>query len=395
MGILFFGLFIMVLMGKLAPKPPKRDEAPLAMLVEVVELEESGADFSVQSQGTVMPRTQTVLSAEVSGTIVEISPKFIAGGVFQQGEVLMRIDPTNYEVAFEKAQALVKQRQIEYDGAVKLRSQGYRAESELASAEAALASAKAELVSARRNLERSEIKLPYEGMVRSKDADLGQFVNPGTRLGVTFATDYAEVRLPLTDTDLAFVDIPDPKEVTQSGGNDGPVVTLSSIQRGKRQEWAAQIVRSEGVVDESSRVTYVVARVEDPYQLHNAGTPLPVGTFVVANVSGRSEDAMVVVPRSAVRGANTVVLLDDENLVRLRDVVIMRSDDNFAYVSSGLSAGERLVITTLENPVNGMPLRTTDDPEPTEQIDAESDGSGEESGDDEAEEQVASSAEDG
>ena len=120
----------------------------------------------------------------------------------------MRIDPTNYEVAFRQAEALVKQRQIEYDGASKLRSQGYRAEAEHASAAAALASAEAELTRANRNLQRTYIRLPYAGIVRSKEADLGQFVNMGTPLGITFATDHAEVRLPLTDTDLAFIDLP-------------------------------------------------------------------------------------------------------------------------------------------------------------------------------------------
>jgi multidrug resistance efflux pump len=198
----------------LREEPPKREIEDRALLVDVMKLDSSSVQFTVQSQGTVLPRTQTVLSAEVSGAIVEISPKFIAGGVFQPGEVLMRIDPTDYGVAVKKAQALLKQRQIEYDGASKLRSQGYRAEAELASAAAALASAEADVVRAKRNLERTNIQLPYEGMVLSKDADLGQFVNPGTRLGVTFATNYAEVRLPLTDQDLAFVELPDASEIT-------------------------------------------------------------------------------------------------------------------------------------------------------------------------------------
>ena len=125
----------------------------------------------------------------------------------------------------------------------------------IGSAPAALASARAELVSARRNLERTYIRLPYEGMVLSKDADLGQFVNPGTRLGVTFATDIAEVRLALTSQDLAFVDLPDAIEVAGSGEAEGPRVALSATQKGQRVEWEARIVRSEGVVDERSRVT--------------------------------------------------------------------------------------------------------------------------------------------
>jgi multidrug resistance efflux pump len=224
------------------------------MLVEVVELEPVDARFPVRSQGTVQPRTETVLSAEISGAIVEISQKFVAGGVFGANEILMRIDPSNYEVAVSQAEALLRQRQIEYSGAKKLRSQGYRAESELASAAAALATAQADVVRAKRNFERTFIRLPYEGMVRTKEVDLGQFVNQGTRLGVTFATDYAEIRLPLTDRDLAFVDLPYAAEITVTGESRGPDVVLSALQRGRLVEWPALIVRSEGVVDESSRV---------------------------------------------------------------------------------------------------------------------------------------------
>ena len=150
-GILAAAVAVAVFMAQLRPEPPKKEDVELDPLVEVLVLETMTANFEVSSQGTVSPRTETVLSAEVQGTITSISPKFIAGGVFDANEVLMRIDPTNYTVALKQAEALVKQRQIEYDGASKLRSQGYRAEAEYASAVAALATAEAELVRARRS----------------------------------------------------------------------------------------------------------------------------------------------------------------------------------------------------------------------------------------------------
>jgi len=348
------------LLSTLKPEPPKKDEPKLDLLVDVLVLEASGEAFTVRSQGTVRPRTRTVLSAEVSGAVTEISPKFIAGGVFEADEVLMRIDPTNYRVALDKAEALVLQRQIEYDGAAKLRSQGYRAESEYASAAAALAAAKAELVSARRNLERTYIRLPYEGMVLSKDADLGQFVNPGTTLGVTFATDVAEVRLPLTDQDLAFVQLPGAAAVAASGYSEGPAVILSTVQKGRRVEWNARIVRSEGVVDERSRVTYAVARIDDPYQLHGDRESLPIGTFVAAEIEASSQVETLRVPRSALRGADELVFVTDENKIELRNVEILRTDSHYAYLSGGAEPGERISLTALEAPINGMSVRTTD-----------------------------------
>lgn len=350
-------LIAAIAMMSLKEEPPKKEREELDPLVEVVELERMTTEFEVRSQGTVRPQTETVLSAEVSGTITSISPKFVAGGVFQANEVLMRIDPTNYEVAVDQANALVDQRKIEYDGAKKLRSRGYRAETEYASAKAALASAKAEQVRARRNLERTYIRLPYEGIVRSKDADIGQFVNPGTRLGITFSTEYAEVRLPLTDHDLAFVDLPAAAAVTETGSAAGPAVLLSAVQKGATREWPATVVRSEGVVDEKSRVTYAVARIADPYRLHTEGPALPMGTFVTAVIEGASVADVFRVRNTAVRSANRLLLVDAENKIQSRTVDVMRADSQFTYVT-GLNDGDRVVVSALEAPFDGMVVRT-------------------------------------
>ncbi len=354
LGILAVAVIIFMVLVSTRPEPPKRADISTDLLVETIQLERVNAEFGVRSQGTVRPRTETVLSSEVSGTITDISPKFVAGGFFDAGDVLMRIDPTNYEVAVLQAEALLAQRQIEFDGASKLRTQGFRAEAEYASAAAALASAEAELVRARRNLERTYIRLPYAGLVRAKEADLGQFVNPGTRLGVTFATDLAEIRLPLTDQDLAFVEMP-------GDGRTPPSVTLTAIQRGDIQSWQATIVRSEGVVDENSRVTYVVAEIRDPYALESGQTPIPVGTFVSAEVSGTSAQDILRVPRSAVRGSNQLMFRDDESRLRIREVSIIRADADYAYISDGAEEGDEVIVTALESPVNGTPVRTTDD----------------------------------
>lgn len=370
-ALLISGIFIVAIggaagLGKLKPPPETRDIEDVDPLIEVLELQETDASFRIASQGTVRPRTETILSAEVSGAIISISPKFIAGGFFAGGEELMRIDPSNYTVAVDQAKATLTQRQIEFDGAEKLRSQGYRAESEYASAAAALATAKAELSKAERNLERTYIRLPYDGMVRAKEADLGQYVNPGTRLGITFATDYAEVRLPLTDNDLAFVELPGAAQIRQSGAGDGPHVTLSAAQRGEVAQWDARIVRTEGVVDETNRVTYAVARIDDPYRLSVAAgesSVLPIGTFVAASIEGTNVSNVIRVPRRALRGNNQLMFVDDENRLRIRNVKVLRADAESAYIGEGAAPGDRISMTTIESPLNGMKVRTSDRPE--------------------------------
>lgn len=358
LAILLGAVAIFAVLTGLREPPAKKEAVFLAPLVEVMELQPMQVAFRIVSQGTVRPRTQTTLSAEVSGTIVEISPKWIAGGVFAAGEVLMRIDPTNYSVAVDQAKALVRQRQIEFDGAEKLLSQGYRAEAEHASAAAALASAKAELVRANRNLERTDIRVPYAGMVRSKDADLGQFVSPGTRLGVVFATDRAEVRLPLTDQDLRFLELPGAADIRRTGSSEGPAVTLSATRRGERQTWEAQIARTEGVIDENSRVTYAVASIEDPYRLESDGEVLPMGTFVQAAIGGVSLDGVFRIPRSALRGADELLFASDDDKIEMRRVTVLRSEGDEAFVQDNVEPGDLLVLTAIESPVNGMSVRT-------------------------------------
>ncbi len=387
-GVIFVAIGIAVGLSQLKPEPEKKEIGRPDLLVEVLSLQASSERFRIQSQGTVRPRTQTAVSAEVSGAIISLSPKFVAGGIFEKNEVLMRIDPTNYSVAVKRADALVKQRQIEFDGASKLRSQGYRAESEHASAAAALAAAEADLVGAKRDLERTYIRLPYEGMVLSKEADVGQFVNPGTMLGVTFATDRAEVRLPLTDRDLAFVEMPRASAANASGFAKGPNATLTATQKGRSEEWPAQVVRSEGVVDERSRVTYVVAEVVDPYRLHTAGTPLPIGTFVSAEIGGSELVDVVRVPRSALRGSDQVLVVSSGNTIEIRTVDVIRADGKYAYVGGGIVAGERITTTAIETPTNGMSVRTSDmlNDENADEKSADSNGAGDDA-------QIASSAE--
>ncbi len=351
---------ITIVLGNMKPPPETRDREDLALLVETMPIEAGTFRFSITSQGIVRPLTETIMSAEVSGAIVDMSPKFVAGGVFAANEVLMQIDAANYTVAVEQAEAFLNQRQIEFDGARTLEERGYRAGAELASAAAALASAKAELVRAKRNLDRTVIRLPYAGMVRAKEVDLGQYVTVGSRLGVAFATDIAEVRLPLTNSDLAFVDLPAPGIATSPGDSVGTKVTLSAEYRGRKATWPAFIARTEGVVDERSRVSYVVARIDDPYGLKNTGDglpPLPMGTFVTAEIEGTTVTDAIRVPRHALRGNSELMFVDADERLRIRAVDVLRMEGGYAYIAEGVEVGDRISLTAIESPINGMRVR--------------------------------------
>ncbi|MEM1176227.1 MAG: HlyD family efflux transporter periplasmic adaptor subunit, partial [Pseudomonadota bacterium] len=228
-----------------------------------------------------------------------------------------------------------------------------------------LAAAQADLKRARRNLERTEIRAPFAGILRDKMADIGQFVGPGAQVGTLFATDFAEVRLPLADDDLALIDLPDARDLATQQESTQNDVSLSAVRQGTEFQWDARIVRTENVVDEATRLLYAVARVEDPYRLQGDGEPLPIGTFVVATIGTQNQRPMIRIPRRILRGLDRLVFLDDNNQLAIRSVNVFRFDSDFAWIDDAELVGRRVVITTLENPINGLRVRVLGDTQAT------------------------------
>ena len=230
---------------------------------------------------------------------------------------------------------------------------------QMADARANVSAAEADVAKARRDLERTQITVPYDGLVRQKAVDIGQYVTPGTRLGVTFAIDTAEVRLPLTNTDLKYLELPTGIQA-KSREKPYPSVTLSAQRAGDTDQWQAQIIRTEGVVDETSRVVYAVAQIVDPYgvlgQSHQK--ELKVGTFVNASIQGLPADNVVVLPRYVLQADHTILVINDANELAILPVEVLRTEPKKVYISSGVKPGARVVTTTLDAPVPGTRLRT-------------------------------------
>lgn len=215
--------------------------------------------------------------------------------------------------------------------------------------------AEAELRRAQRNLERTHIKVPYDGLIRNKLVDVGQFVSAGTPLGVTFAVDYAEIRLPLSSNDLRFLDLPSATRLDKI--HRVPVRLVSSSKDGVR-EWDAEIVRTEGVVDQKSRVVYAVAEVVDPYGVLGKSTQaeLKMGTFVRADIQGLRADNVVVLPRSVLLSDNTVLVANQDRELEIRPVEVLRAEPRQVYLGSGIAEGELVVTTSLDAPIPGTKL---------------------------------------
>jgi RND family efflux transporter MFP subunit len=355
-------------------------------LVRVQDVQLQDLRMTVRSQGTVSPRTESELVPEVSGRVIEISGSFVSGGFFEEGEVLLRIDPHDYEQAVVQARAQVAQAKLllarevaeqkvaveeweelgSDDPAPALTSR----ELQVADAEARLSAAEAALVRAERDLERTAVRAPYKGRVREKRVDVGQFVNRGNAVGTLYAVDYAEIRLPLPDEDLAFLDLPLVYRGEQAD-REGPEVILRARFAGEIHEWRGRIVRTEGEIDPRSRMVHVVAQVKDPYAQSKDPQdpdrpPLAAGLYVEAEILGEMVHDVVVVPRSAVRDGGRVLVVDDEDRLRFRDVKILRSSGAEVIVGSGLAPGERICLSSLPVVTDGMHVRTSVPAEGTE-----------------------------
>jgi RND family efflux transporter MFP subunit len=356
------------------PAPPKKDTPVSEPLVEVEPARPFAGEFLLIAQGSVAPRTQTTLVSEVNGAVVEVADQFNVGGFFRKGDLLLRIDPKDYQAALSRAQAqvanrqaLLAQEQARADQARKdwdnLRRPGEPSDLVLrvpyvAEAQANLRSAQADLQQAQTNLSRTTIRAPYDGMLREKQVDVGRYVSTGTAVALLYAVDRAEVRLPLTEHDMSFVDLPEP-----GADAEGVALTLSADVGGERLSWPARMVRSENVIDERSRVVYAVAAVEDPYGVLGIrqGPPLPFGTFVDAQIPASIGHQVVGVPRHAVRGSNQLMTVDAEGRLRLREIAVVRSDTQHAFIDGGIEPGERVIVSTLEAPVDGMAVRVRED----------------------------------
>lgn len=354
--------------------------APLAPLVRSLAVARQDLTFDVRAQGTVLPRTETTLIAQVAGTVTEVSPSFEAGGFFSLGEVLVTLDPRDYQVAVRRARAQVAQAELgvvqqEAEAQVAVEEWQELGEGEptalvtrqpqVAQAQAALEAAQAELEKAGLDLERTRIRAPFDGRVRSKRVDLGQFLTPGAPLATIHATDYAEIRLPVPDDQLAYLDLP----FTHRDGDSrarGPEVTLWADFGRQRHGWQGRIVRTEGELDSRSRMLNLVARVENPYDSGGDASrpPLVVGLFVEAEIAGRPAIGLTVLPRSALRSAGDgyqVLVVDDENRLRFRDVEVLRLDGEEAVIGEGLADGERVCVSPLDVATDGMRVRTLED----------------------------------
>jgi len=364
LGVLFVSSVIAVFLMLTAPATEGSGSVAAVVSVRSLVVEPSDVLLHVMSQGTVEPRTEANLIPEVSGTVAWMAPSMVAGGRFERGEVLLRLDDRDYRSALTRAEAGHRRAEAEHNFAkseneriqnllereLASRSQAQNAARAFEVAVANLMDAQAALQQAQLDLERSQIRAPFSGRVRTEQVDVGQFVQRGSPIAVLYATDYVEVRLPISDTQLAYLD----PELVISGVaavNEATGVRLKAHYAGESREWQGQVVRTEGEIDTRSRMVHVVARVSSS---ESDSSPLPVGLFVKAEIDGLVAKNAYVIPRSAVRDGQRVLVIDAENRLHFRDVNVIRVERDSVIIDAGLNPGERICVSPLQAVVEGM-----------------------------------------
>lgn len=362
--------------GMIAARPDVETRAAevRAPLIRVVTAQASDLQFRVSAQGSVTPRTESSVVPEVSGRVEWVSPALAPGGFFENGDTLLRIERRDGEIALRQAQAAVararsevrlaranlsRSRDLAKRGVVSS-AEFDRAQNSASVAEASLMETEARLERAKSDLERTEIHAPFAGRVREKMVDVGQFVTRGAPVATIYSVDYAEVRLPIPDNQLAFVDLPRHYR-GESEDYKKPRVILRARIGGSEYEWEGAIVRTEGEIDPRSRMVLAVAQVANPYA-RSAGIsrpPLAVGLFVEAEIFGRTVKDVIVLPRAAVRGQERVLVVENDRL-HYRDVEVIRAERENVIIGGGLKPGELVAISPIEAAVDGMRVRVAE-----------------------------------
>ena len=369
--VLVVSIGIVSALSAAKPAPEKKEESQRLVSLYVDEVKSDEVTISVETQGEVRPKTEIDLIPQVSGRIVGISESFAEGAEFSPGETLIKIDDTDYKLAVIRAEARVAEAQvavqrelanakIKEEHWLDKRNSGQPTpyalnKPQVMEAELKLLAAEADLKEARLDVARTEINVPFMGRVRERSIGIGQYVSAGTKLGRVFSTDIVEIRLPLTDSQLAELNLP---MGFMADAFNAPVVNFSARVGSREQSWTGHIVRTHASVDQQTRLIYAIAEVEDPYGFgSDHGAPMAVGMFVHAEIASVNSQSAMVLPRLALRNADKVYVINDQNRLEIRTVEIISTSEETVLVSTGVEVGDKVVTSSIPAAVDGMEVR--------------------------------------
>jgi len=347
--------------------------------VRVAAVQPQSVVLEVRSQGRVQASRRVSLSAAAAGPVSWISPSLVAGGYFNADDVILRIDSRDYETALERSRSSLAQAQSEAAFAADelarnadLAERRLISESQLRELQrqvdlnnSRVRDARAAVAQAELDLRRSEVRAPFATIVESTSIELGQTVSRGQALASLLSADEAEVRLPLSLSQLAYLDIPLGSR-GELPAELAPDVRVSGMFAGEMQHWQGQLVRMEASIDLASNAMQAIVRVTHEQD----SLPLPVGLYVEASVTGKRVEDIFVLPREVIRGNNRVLVVDNENRMWFREVDILRLENERVLIQGGLAAGERICLSPIQAVIDGMLVQVVDSTQTASPINA-------------------------
>jgi RND family efflux transporter MFP subunit len=360
--------------------PLSLDEVALEIIpvsVRVTEVEQQSVGLVVGSQGKVQAAQTANLSAAVAGPVAWISSAMEAGGYVTEGETLLRLDASDYETMLARSEASVQQANAEsghasreYDRMKELAEQRLASQSQLQDAQrlaevsiARLADAEANHRQAQLDLQRTEIKAPFNAIIETREVELGQYVNRAQSIAVLYGANEVEVRVPLAIRQLGYLDIPLGLQ-GELPPEQAPAVTLTGTYGGAEHHWEGTLVRIEASIDPNSNTVQTIIRVSQPTATIDwtsaeeiKAIPLPIGLYVHADIKGKTVDSLISLPRSVIRNNNQVLVVDAENKMYYREVDIFRLEEENVLISAGILPGERVCISPIQAVVDGMAVQ--------------------------------------
>ncbi len=363
-GIILAGVLLAVLMTISRSKPKKAAFPELAPLVKTQVLERSDIRMVIRGYGTVKPKIEVQVVPQVSGKVVAMHSEFRAGGFIKAKEPLFQIEPKDFALAVEQAQAKVAEMEVKLDmekseAAVAVRewqqiNPGTEPNSALVlrqpqirQAAAALDSAKASLAKAKLDLERTNIVLPIDVYVTAKSVDLGQFVSAGQNTGSAYGVDAVEIEVPLEDSELAWFNLPDEAQVKTNFA-------------GTEKVFGGIVKRTTAKVDESSRLVYVVVEVENPAGQKSFAQTLIPGMFVAVDMKGKVLENAFAVKRDWVHNGDELWIVGD-GVLNIKPVNVVRTDDKYAYIKIDDADKIEIVTSSVDAVIDGMKIRVASD----------------------------------
>jgi RND family efflux transporter MFP subunit len=373
--IIAVGLVITFVFIKLKKPPQRQEQIVLAPLVKVERLNRRDIQMVIRGYGTVNPRLQVEIVPQVSGKVVWVNPQFRAGGFIKRGELILKIDPRDYELSLRQANAAVAEAQVMLDlekAEAKIAKNEWQQlhpgqepdsplvfrEPQIRQAQARLESAEAGLATANLNLERTRPSLPIDAVIMNERVDLGQYVMLGQSVGAAYGIESMEIEVPLQDKELAWFAVPDNTFSGNPAQNPkkGAIARVSANFAGEEKCWLGNVVRTTGQVDKTSRLISVVVEVSEPFKDSSSTPPLLPGMFVEVAIEGNILKNAIAVPRDAMHNNNEVWVAEDGQL-NVQSLDIVRADRDFAYADSGLDDGDMIIVSSLDTVIEDMKVR--------------------------------------